>query len=128
MKADIHPNYKDISFNCACGAKFVAGSTIQKDFNTEICSQCHPFYTGKQKLLDTSGRVDKFRAKMEKAQEIAAKNVKKVDSDEFEEELEEKVEKVAKKKKPVKEEKAEAAEEVELEIEEEVEKEEETAE
>lgn len=85
MKADTHPNYKDVTFTCACGAKFVAGSTIEKDFSTEICSNCHPFYTGKQKLVDTSGRVDKFMAKMKKAQEKAEKNVKKVDKGEEEE-------------------------------------------
>lgn len=79
MKTDIHPQYQDITFTCACGAKFVAGSTIQKDFQTEICSNCHPFYTGKQKLVDSSGRVDKFMAKMKKAQEKAEKKVKKVE-------------------------------------------------
>jgi len=73
MKKDIHPKYQTITFQCACGAKFVAGSTLEKDFHTEICSNCHPFFTGKQKLIDTSGRVDKFRAKMVKAKEIAEK-------------------------------------------------------
>jgi len=70
MKKDIHPKYHDITFACACGAKFVAGSVIKEDYKTEICSNCHPFYTGKQKLLDTSGRVDKFMAKMKKAEAI----------------------------------------------------------
>lgn len=78
MKTDIHPKYQTITFNCACGASYVAGSTIEENFSTELCSNCHPFYTGKQKLIDTSGRVDKFMAKMKKAQEIAEKNVKKV--------------------------------------------------
>jgi len=79
MKAEIHPQYKTTTFKCACGAQYVAGSTMGKDeFETEICSNCHPFYTGKQKLLDTSGRVDKFVAKMKKAQETASKKVKKV--------------------------------------------------
>ncbi|MDA1060854.1 MAG: 50S ribosomal protein L31 [bacterium] len=77
MKTDIHPKYEEIKFTCACGATFLAGSTIDKDFKTEICSSCHPFYTGKQKLIDTSGRVDKFMAKMKKAQAVAEKNVKK---------------------------------------------------
>ncbi len=78
MKAEIHPQYKTITFKCACGGEFIAGSTMEKDeFQTEICSNCHPFYTGKQKLIDTSGRVDKFVAKMKKAQETAAKKVKK---------------------------------------------------
>ena len=103
MKAETHPKYQDVTFTCACGAKFVAGSTIEKDFSTEICSNCHPFYTGKQKLVDTSGRVDKFMAKMKKAQEKAEKNIKKVDKGEEEEVAkevtEEKVEKKPKKAK-----------------------------
>ncbi|NIA02544.1 MAG: 50S ribosomal protein L31 [Nitrospirae bacterium] len=107
MKTDIHPKYQEITFKCACGAKFVAGSTIEKEFQTEICSNCHPFYTGKQKLVDTSGRVDKFRAKMKKAQEKAEKNVKKVKKGEeeeaakesAEEKIEEKAEKKTEKKK-----------------------------
>jgi len=70
MKKNIHPEYYDITFTCACGAKFVAGSTIKEDYKTEICSNCHPFFTGKQKLIDTSGRVDKFMAKMKKAKDI----------------------------------------------------------
>ncbi|MFA7685586.1 MAG: 50S ribosomal protein L31 [Candidatus Gracilibacteria bacterium] len=70
MKKDIHPQYQDITFVCACGAKFVAGSTIKEDYKTEICSNCHPFYTGKQKLIDASGRVDKFMAKVKKAKAI----------------------------------------------------------
>lgn len=84
MKAEIHPKYQTITFTCACGASFVAGSTIEKDFHTEICSNCHPFYTGKQKLIDSSGRVDKFMAKMKKAQELAEKKVKKVEKGEEE--------------------------------------------
>ncbi|MFA6917428.1 MAG: 50S ribosomal protein L31 [Candidatus Gracilibacteria bacterium] len=70
MKKEIHPKYQDITFTCACGAKFAAGSTIKEDYKTEICSNCHPFFTGKQKLIDTSGRVDKFMAKMKKANDI----------------------------------------------------------
>lgn len=78
MKNEIHPKYQTITFACACGAKYTAGSTLEKDFHTEICSNCHPFYTGKQKLIDSSGRVDKFVAKMKKAQELKEKKVKKV--------------------------------------------------
>lgn len=77
MKTDIHPTYKITTFTCHCGAKFVAGSTLKEDFKTEICSKCHPFYTGKQKLVDSSGRVDKFLAKQKKAQQHAEKDVKK---------------------------------------------------
>lgn len=85
MKADIHPKYHTITFTCACGSSFIAGSTIEGDFHTEICSNCHPFYTGKQKLIDSSGRVDKFLAKMKKAQEKAEKKVKTVQPEEAEE-------------------------------------------
>jgi large subunit ribosomal protein L31 len=86
MKTEIHPNYKDITFKCACGATYTAGSTIKdSEFHTELCSNCHPFFTGKQKLIDSSGRVDKFRAKVKQAQEHAEKNVKKVDNEDAEE-------------------------------------------
>ena len=61
MKADIHPNYSQIKVTCACGNEFETGSTLGKDLNVEICSDCHPFYTGKQKVMDTAGRVGKFK-------------------------------------------------------------------
>jgi len=63
MKAEIHPAYGDVSVTCSCGNTFNTRSTNGKDINVEVCSQCHPFYTGKQKLVDTAGRVDKFRQK-----------------------------------------------------------------
>ena len=64
MRADIHPEYKEVTVNCSCGESFVTHSTIGKDeLSIEVCSKCHPFYTGKQKLVDTAGRVDKFRQK-----------------------------------------------------------------
>lgn len=63
MKAEIHPAYGDISVTCSCGNTFNTRSTSGKDITIEVCSQCHPFYTGKQKLVDTAGRVDKFRQK-----------------------------------------------------------------
>lgn len=67
MKQGIHPTYyKDAKVTCACGATFLVGST-EKEIKVEICSNCHPFYTGKQKLVDTAGRVDKFKARMEAA-------------------------------------------------------------
>ena len=65
MKQDIHPKYNDTVIKCACGAEFKVGST-KKDITVEICSQCHPFYTGKQKLVDTAGRIERFRKKYEK--------------------------------------------------------------
>jgi len=63
MKADIHPAYDDITVNCSCGNSFQTRSTVGKDLAIEVCSKCHPFYTGKQKMLDTGGRVDRFRRK-----------------------------------------------------------------
>jgi large subunit ribosomal protein L31 len=63
MKAGIHPEYNDITVTCTCGNKFQTRSTIGQDLQVEVCSNCHPFYTGKQKIVDTGGRVDKFRKK-----------------------------------------------------------------
>ena len=61
MKKDIHPKYNSASVvTCACGATFAVGSSMDK-INVEICSQCHPFYTGNEKVLDTAGRVDRFK-------------------------------------------------------------------
>ena len=59
MKEGIHPNYEQTTIRCACGNVITTGST-KKDIRVEICSKCHPFYTGKQKLVDTGGRVDRF--------------------------------------------------------------------
>jgi large subunit ribosomal protein L31 len=74
MKKNIHPvYYSNATITCACGHTIIAGSTV-KEQKTDICSKCHPFYTGKQKLVDTAGRVDKFRAKVEQAKAFAAKN------------------------------------------------------
>jgi large subunit ribosomal protein L31 len=70
MKPDIHPNYHAVTVHCACGHTFPTRSTIKGDFlRVEICSNCHPFFTGKQKLLDTAGRVERFTKKYEKAAE-----------------------------------------------------------
>lgn len=60
MKADIHPVYQDIKATCSCGNVVETRSTIGKDILIEVCSNCHPFYTGKQKIMDTAGRVDRF--------------------------------------------------------------------
>jgi large subunit ribosomal protein L31 len=62
MKPGIHPDYQDSTINCACGSVVVTHST-RGDFTTDVCSACHPFYTGKQKLMDVAGRVDRFRKK-----------------------------------------------------------------
>ena len=66
MKPDIHPEYNTITVRCACGASFEMRSTQSID-QVDICSECHPFYTGKQKLVDTAGRVERFRRKYAKA-------------------------------------------------------------
>ena len=63
MKADIHPAYDDVNVTCSCGNSFQTRSTVGKDLTIEVCSQYHPFYTGKQKMLDSGGRVDRFRRK-----------------------------------------------------------------
>jgi len=62
MKAGIHPNYHEVKVTCSCGNSFETRSTYEKDeMSLDVCSECHPFYTGKQKILDTAGQVDKFR-------------------------------------------------------------------
>jgi len=63
MKEGIHPDYTDMKVMCACGNTFTTRSTLGKELHVEICAQCHPFYTGKQKVIDTGGRVGKFREK-----------------------------------------------------------------
>jgi large subunit ribosomal protein L31 len=76
MQKAIHPEYhSQITATCACGASFIFGSIVKK-IQTEICSNCHPFYTGKQKLVDTAGKVDKFRARAAKAITLAKKKTK----------------------------------------------------
>ncbi len=66
MKPDIHPKYEEIEVTCSCGNTFKTSSTLGKPLHVEVCSACHPFYTGKQKVLDTAGRVEKFRQKYSK--------------------------------------------------------------
>ena len=66
VKPEIHPDYKEVQAVCACGASFATRSTLDK-IHVDICSQCHPFFTGTQKLLDTEGRVEKFKKKYAKA-------------------------------------------------------------
>jgi large subunit ribosomal protein L31 len=63
MKQDIHPEYNEITVTCSCGNTFKTRSTVGRDLNLDVCSACHPFYTGKQKIVDTAGRVDRFRQK-----------------------------------------------------------------
>ncbi len=66
MKKGIHPEYSDITATCTCGNVIKTRSTLGHDINLDICSSCHPFYTGKQKMIDTGGRVDKFRQRFGK--------------------------------------------------------------
>ncbi len=77
MKAEIHPKYNEkAQIKCSCGNTIAVGSTKDK-MEVEICSNCHPFYTGKDKLLDTAGRVEKFKARQEKAKTLKKTPVKK---------------------------------------------------
>jgi large subunit ribosomal protein L31 len=63
MKPDIHPKYNEIKVICSCGNEFATKSTLSDELHIDVCSSCHPFYTGKQKIVDSAGRVDKFRRK-----------------------------------------------------------------
>lgn len=79
MKANIHPTYFDnAQVVCACGNKFTTGST-QELIHVELCSKCHPFYTGEQRFVDTASRIEKFQKKQEVAKTYASKKVKKVE-------------------------------------------------
>lgn len=70
MKENIHPNYQDAVITCACGSKVETRST-RGSFGVDICAECHPFYTGKQKMVDTQGRVERFRKKYAKGEKTA---------------------------------------------------------
>lgn len=61
MKAEIHPKYQEITVSCSCGSVFTTRSTAGRDLSLEVCSKCHPFYTGQQKIVDTAGRVEKYK-------------------------------------------------------------------
>ncbi|MDA8560203.1 50S ribosomal protein L31 [Nitrospinae bacterium] len=67
MKDSIHPEYFETTIRCACGSEVQTHTTL-KDLHVEVCSKCHPFFTGKQKLMDTAGRIEKFKRKYAKAQ------------------------------------------------------------
>lgn len=72
MKSDIHPEYATATVKCACGNTFQTRST-QAEIHTDVCAQCHPFFTGKQRLMDTAGRIERFRQKFAKPGEKAEK-------------------------------------------------------
>jgi len=76
MKKDIHPTYHKAKVTCSCGNTFEVGSTAP-EIQVEVCSACHPFFTGKEKLVDTAGRVDKFRARQEAAKKFKEAKTKK---------------------------------------------------
>ncbi|HPM41061.1 MAG TPA: 50S ribosomal protein L31 [bacterium] len=72
MKEKIHPKFEDVTITCACGNTIKTASTLAKDFSVELCSKCHPFFTGKQRLVDSTGRVDRFKKRYEKFQAKSA--------------------------------------------------------
>ena len=64
MRSGIHPEYNEIEVTCSCGEKFKTKSTMNKPLNVEVCSNCHPFFTGKQLILDTAGQVERFQKRL----------------------------------------------------------------
>ena len=66
MQENVHPSYQQIEVTCSCGNLFKTGSTLNHDLHLEICSACHPFYTGQQKIVDTTGQIERFRKKYAK--------------------------------------------------------------
>ena len=90
MKTGIHPKYfESVEIRCSCGNVIIAGST-KESMKTELCSKCHPFYTGQQKLVDTAGRVDKFAEKMKKSAAMKEEAVHRSSQKEKPEEYQEK--------------------------------------
>jgi len=79
MKKDIHPKYEEATVHCSCGNTFTTRST-KADLHVELCSQCHPFYTGKQKLVDSGGRVERFNRRFDKKAEGAKAEAAKAKS------------------------------------------------
>lgn len=80
MKPEIHPTYEAITVSCACGHSFETRSTLGDNLSIEICSECHPFFTGKQKLVDTAGRVDRFNKRFARRKGAAAQETTEVES------------------------------------------------
>ncbi len=68
MKADIHPEYKEVTISCSCGAEYHTKSTRTENFTVEVCSNCHPFYTGRERATEAKGRVERFKRKYERKQ------------------------------------------------------------
>ena len=82
MREGIHPQYNEIKVVCSCGESFSTRSTVGRDLTLDVCSKCHPFYTGKQKIVDTAGRVDRFKQKYGFAAPKADKADKSADASE----------------------------------------------
>lgn len=74
MRANIHPKYEEITATCSCGNVIKTKSTVGRNLTLEICSNCHPFYTGQQKIVDTAGRVDKFNKRFARFSKKGASN------------------------------------------------------
>ena len=83
MRPEIHPKYSEIKATCSCGNIILIRSTLAEDINLEVCSSCHPFYTGKQKLVDTGGRVEKFEKRFGKKSKSKQKEDSKVEKQEI---------------------------------------------
>lgn len=77
MKTDIHPAYTDVAVSCSCGATFTTRSTKGGAIHVDVCSACHPFYTGKQKIMDVGGRVEKFERRFGKREKAGDKSANK---------------------------------------------------
>ncbi|GJM07086.1 MAG: 50S ribosomal protein L31 [marine bacterium B5-7] len=73
MQAEIHPNYGAVKVTCSCGETFETRSTVKQPISLEVCSKCHPFYTGEQKIVDTGGRIQKFQERFARRRTSAAK-------------------------------------------------------
>ncbi|PIR17932.1 MAG: 50S ribosomal protein L31 [Deltaproteobacteria bacterium CG11_big_fil_rev_8_21_14_0_20_49_13] len=82
MKEKIHPKYSDIQITCACGNIIKTSSTMGKDLSVEICSSCHPFFTGKQKIIDSAGKVDKYNKRFAAGVASKAKKAEKAEKTE----------------------------------------------
>ena len=102
MKTGIHPDYYQTKVKCVCGAKFEFGSTVES-YEVEICAKCHPFYTGKQKLVDTAGRVDRFKSRMEASEKMKAEEVARGKGKTKKESVEDKMTRKAQEKEDAKE-------------------------
>lgn len=87
MKQEIHPDYQTATVTCVCGNTFSTRSTVG-DIKLEICSECHPFFTGRQKLIDTAGRIDKFNQRFAKSKSLRAKKKESADTGASEENAE----------------------------------------